>query len=52
MNKIWSNDVTIAPRGKVELCYEKKVQELAKTMISWCINNLLMVAKIGYTKKI
>ena len=30
----------------------KGVQELAKTMISQCIDNLFKVAKVGYTKQV
>ena len=49
MKRIWSNEVTIAPRWKVELWYEKGVQGLVKTVILECIDNLLKVAKDGYT---
>lgn len=30
----------------------KGVQESTKTMISYCIDNLLKVLKVGYTKKV
>ena len=52
MKMIWSKDVTIEPRGKVELWYKKWVQESTKTVISYCINNLLKVANVGYTKQV
>ena len=49
---IWSKDVTIAPRGKVELWLCQEVQEPVKKVITWCIDNLLKVTKVGYTKKV
>ena len=52
MTRIWSKDVTIEPRGKVELWLCKRVQELVKIVITWCIDNLLKVTKAGYTKKV
>ena len=52
MKIIWSKDVTTTPRGKVELWLCKEVQELFKIMIIWCIDNLLKVTKVGYTKKV
>ena len=39
-------DVTRRPRGKVELWLCNEVQELAKTVITQCIDNLLK-AKLG-----
>ena len=33
MKSNWSNEVTIAPKGKVELWYGKEVQRSVKTMI-------------------
>ena len=50
IERIWSNKVTIAPRVKVELWYGKGVQGSVKTVILQCIDNLLKVAKDGYTK--
>ena len=43
---IWSIDVIIAPRGKVELWLCNEVQELVKTMVTWCTDNIL---DVGYT---
>ena len=45
-------NVTIKPRGKVELWLCKEVQELIKIVITWWIDNLLKVTKVGYTKKV
>ena len=47
---IWSNDVTIAPRGKVELWYKKDYKNQLRQWYN--IDNLLKVAKVGYTKKV
>ena len=52
MKIILSKDVIIAPRGKVELWLCNKVQGLAKTVMIWCIDNILKVTKVGYTKKV
>ncbi len=49
MKRIWSKDVTIAPRGKVELCLCNEVQELVKIVVTWCIDYLLEVTNVGYT---
>ena len=44
MKKIWKGfnqqDVTRTPRGKVELLLCNRVQELVKTVITQCIDNL------------
>ena len=45
-------EVTIAPRGKVGLCLCNEVQGSVKTVMIWCIDNLLKVAKVGYSKKL
>ena len=42
-------DVTVAPRGKVELWLCNEVQGLVKTVMTRCIDNLLEVTKVGYT---
>ena len=42
----------MAPRGKVELQLCKEVQGSVKKMMTWCIDNLLKVIKVGYTKKV
>ena len=52
MKRIWSKDVTIAPRGKVELWLCNEVQESIKIVMTWCIDNLLKVTKVGYIKKV
>ena len=54
MKKIWfdQQDVTKVPRGKVELWLCNEVQGLVKTMITWCIDNLLKDTKAGYTKQV
>ena len=41
--------ITRAPRGKVELWYEKGVQRLVKTMVIQCIIYLLKATTVGYT---
>ena len=52
MDRIWSNKVTIAPRGKVELWLCNEVKESVKTVMTWSIDNQLTVTKVGYTKKV
>ena len=42
-------EVTIIPKEKVELCSCNEVQRSIKMMMIWCIDNLLKVAKVGYT---
>ena len=44
-------DVTKSPRGKVELWFYIEVQGSVKTMIKWCIDNILKVTKVGYILK-
>ena len=44
-------DVTKAPRGKVELWLYNEVQGSVKIVMTWCIDNLLIVTNAGYTKK-
>ena len=39
--------VTIAPKGKVELCCSNEVQRSPKTVIKWCIDNLLEVKEVA-----
>ena len=50
MKKIWKGfnqqDVTRRPRGNVELWLWNGVQELVKTVITQCFDNLLK-AKLG-----
>ena len=45
-------DVTKEPRGRVDLWYERGVQESAKIVITWCIDNLPNIAKVGYSKQV
>ena len=52
MKRIWSKDVTTTPRGKVELWLCNEVQGSVKIVITWCIDNILKVIKVGYTKKV
>ena len=42
-------DLIISPRGKVELWLCNEVKGSVKTMVKWCIDNLLKVTKAGYT---
>ena len=42
-------EVTIEPRGYVELWLCNEVQGSIKMMMKWCIDNLLEVTKAGYT---
>ena len=42
-------DITIVCRGKVELWICNEIQGTIKTMVKWCIDNLLKVTKVGYT---
>ena len=49
MKGIRSNEITRAPRIKVELWYEKGVQRLVKIVMIYCIVYLLKAIKVGYT---
>ena len=49
MKMIWSIDVTIAPRGNVELWLCNEVQESVKTVETWCIDYVVKVTNVGYT---
>ena len=42
-------EVTIEPRGKVELWLCNEAQGSVKTMVKWCIDNLFEVTKVDYT---
>ena len=42
-------DITKAPRGKVELWLCNEVQGSIKTMVKWCTENLLKDTKVGKT---
>ena len=44
-------DVTISLRGKVELWLCNQVQESVKTMVKWCIDNILKVTRFGSLRK-
>ena len=45
-------DVIVVTRWKAKLWCCNEVQELVKTMMTWCIDNLLDVTKASYTKKV
>ena len=45
-------DVTKAPKGKVELGFCNEVQGSVKTMVKWCIDNILVGTEFGHTKKL
>ena len=52
MSNLLNASKTITPRGKVELWLCNQVQGLVKKMMTLCIDNLLKVTKVGYTKKL
>ena len=42
-------DVTRAPKGKVEIWSCNEVHGSAKTMVKWCIDNILKKIEVGHT---